>query len=108
MKVSTFTVPNFPKIGQLPGYKLAVVENVTAACHTDDYVKVSKWIMMVEKVGTKFEDLAEPGKGFSRLDRKLAAALTPTIEGELARRILIKKRQQLNDSNQLMTGRQLL
>ena len=108
IRVSKLDVPSFPKIGQLPGYKLAVIENVTAACHTDDYKKVSKWITQVDTVGTKFEDLAEPGKGFSRLDRKLAAALTPTIEGELARRILIKKRQQLNDSTRLMTGRQVL
>ena len=108
MKVSTFTVPAFPKIGQLPGYKLAVIENVTAACHTEDYTKVTEWIMKVDKVGTKFEDLAEPGKGFNRLDRKLAAALTPTIEGELARRILIKKRQQLNDQGVLISGRQVL
>ena len=81
MRVSNFNVPNCPKIGQLPGYKLAVVDNAAAACFTDDYVKVSKWITMVDKVGTKFDGLAEPGKGFSRLDRKGAAALTPTIVG---------------------------
>ena len=108
IKVSTFNVPNFPKIGQLSGYKLAVIENVTAACHTENYTKVTKWIMTVDKIGTKFEDLAEPGKGFNRLDRKLAAALTPTIEGELARRILVKKRQQLNEQGVLISGRQVL
>ena len=63
---------------------------------------------MVDKVGAKFDDLAEPGKGFSRLDRKVAAALAPTTEGELARRILIKKRQQLNDQGVLISGRQAL
>ena len=63
---------------------------------------------MVEKRGTKLEDLADPGKGFSTLDRKLAAALTPIVAGELMRRINNAKRALLKQDGKLFSGRQIL
>ena len=52
--------------------------------------------------------MADPGAGFSTLDRKLAAALTPTVEGELMRRINNAKRKTLKIDGKLFAGRQIL
>ena len=68
---------------------------MVCASGREDHQNVAKWILHVEKKGTKLEDLADPGAGFSTLDRKLAAALTPDVEGELMRRINNAKRKTL-------------
>ena len=101
-------VPAFPNIAQLAAYKLTILENVVCASGREDHQSVAQWVLMVEKKGTKLEDLADPGEGFSTLDRKLAAALTPTVAGELMRRINNAKRTLLKQDGKLFSGRQIL
>ena len=59
-------------------------------------------------MGTKIGELADPGKGFSTLDRKLAAALTPTVDGDLTCRINNAKRKILKADGKLFAGRHIL
>ena len=61
-------VPSFPTIAKLAAYKLTMLENVVCASGREDHQNVAKWILHVEKKGTKLEDLADRGVGFSTLD----------------------------------------
>ena len=84
------------------------MENVVTASGREDHNKVTAWLLQIEATGVKFEDLADPGKGFATLDRKLASALTPIVTGELMRRITNAKRKALQTSTKLFSGRQVL
>ena len=73
---------------------------------TSRHTKVAAWLLKVGTKGTTLEDLAVPGTGLATLDRKLATALTPTVAGEVMRRINNAKHKALSIDNQLLAGRQ--
>ena len=85
-----------------------ILENVASASGREDHTQVATWLLRVETKGTKLEYVALLGTGFAMLDCKLAAALTPTVEGELMRRISNAKSKALKIDNQLLAGGQIL
>ena len=55
------------------------MEATIAASGRSDVDKVATLILDIEKPTTTFDTLAEPGKSFRTLDRKLATALTQNL-----------------------------
>ncbi len=95
---------------QLPAFKMQVVENVVTASARSDHWRVSRWIKMVDLPGIKMKQLAEPGKHYQTLDRKLATGLSPLITGEWGRKVTNMKRKIMSKKGKhnLLAGRQIL
>ena len=90
-----------------------MVEEVIAASTSPD--AAFKWIQLVGKKGTTFDELKKsylpfsgPPTLYGTLDAKLAAAVTRIISGDFARKVQLGKLKAFESKGYRLAGRQLL
>jgi hypothetical protein len=99
-------VPQLPNANQFRSWKHTVYQNINAAVgRTDD--EPLKWIRECEKIDAEPDAFKTCAKRFATLDRKLAAALSNTITGELGR-LLIQQSDDAMNEGRSVRGRELL
>ena len=98
-------VPNFPRIQQLPTWKVAMVRSLAAASPYHDKQEVA-WFKEIENA--TFEELGrDTSARFQPLDAQLAAALIKTLPEQLRVRVQAKEMEAYkNDAT--ITGRQIV
>ena len=97
-------VPNFPRIQQLPTWKVAMVRNLVAASPHHDKLEVA-WFKEIENA--TFEELGRdtPAR-FQPLGAQLAAALTKKTLPEQLRIRVQAKEMEAYTHDATLTGRQ--
>ena len=89
-EAETVKVPAIPTATGFRAWKLALRDEISGASGAPD--QAFSWIMKVEREGITVEELGD-SEAFPSLDAKLAAALSRTIQGDLAQQVnLVKER----------------
>ena len=98
-------LPAMPDAVGFKQWKLTVRSKVAdASGRGDDGLR---WVMKVEDATASFESLADSGKGFTRLDMKLSAAITTASTGEVGREVA-EATEAAAKNGKMLRGRQAL
>jgi hypothetical protein len=96
-------------MAQLANWKLALRTAIVEAAGRTDEGPLLSWIQLVEENDTTLEHIADSGKEFAILDRKLAGSLRRIISSgcpELAREVSSLEQEQ-NKHHRVLKGRQM-
>ena len=103
-EAETVKVPAIPTATSFRAWKLALRDEISGASGAPD--QAFSWIMKVEREGITVEELGD-SEAFPSLDAKLAAALSRTLQGDLAQQVNLVKERHAGDGK-FLKGRQIL
>lgn len=98
---ASMEVPSFPQVAALHQYTQNLYEMACICGQDQKPDDVLAWLRAVEHPNAKRRQFRDPGPGFAMLDRKLAAALTPTVQNELKRTLQNLRAEGVNNNRLL-------